>query len=107
MFESYQSTHRRFTVKAGCAKWGPVVALMFPTINRLLEKRVLNSTPESTGWERLGEVDLENRIRTHIDLHRLESLPEINKLHCNKDKYKMQSWDKRWIKCVVCEMRNN
>ena len=85
----------------------PVVAPMFSTMNRLLEKRVLNSTPESTGWERLGEVTLESRIRTHIDLHRLESLPEINKLHCNKDKYKMQSWDKRQIKCMVCEMRNN
>lgn len=72
-----------------------VVAPMFSTINWLLEKRGLDSTPESTGWEMLGEVDLENRIRTHIDLHRLESLPEINKLHCNEDKYKMQPWDKR------------
>lgn len=31
----------------------PVVAPMFSTMNRLLEKRVLNSTPESRGWERL------------------------------------------------------
>lgn len=61
-----------------------VAASIFSIINRLLGKRVLYSTPESTGWERLGEFDLENRIRTHIDLHRLESLPEINKLHRNK-----------------------
>lgn len=84
-----------------------VVASMFSTINRLLEKRVFNSTSESTGWERLGELGLENRIRTCIDLHRLESLPEINKLHSNKDKYKVQSWDKRQRKCAVCEKRNN
>lgn len=30
-----------------------VAAPVFSTINRLLGKRVLNSTPENTGWERL------------------------------------------------------
>lgn len=50
------------------------MSMMFSTVNRLLEKKVRNSTPERAAWEKLGEVDLENRIRTRIDLHRLESL---------------------------------
>lgn len=51
-----------------------VVSVMFSTVNRLLEKKVPNSTPECAVWEKLGGFDLENGIRTRIDLHRLESL---------------------------------
>lgn len=92
MFESYGSTEPWFTVKAGRTKWGPARICCGPSVfdSKLLEKGAHNATPGSAGWDRPGKVDLENRIRTRIDLHRLESLSEINKPECDKDKYEMQ-----------------
>lgn len=88
MFESCGSTN----AKAGHANWvlrASAAVSMFSTVNCLLGKGEHKTVPASTGWDRPGETDSENRIRTQIDLHRLESLSEINKPHCDKDKYKM------------------
>jgi len=92
MFESCGSTDPLFTAKAGHANWvlhTSAAASMFSTVNCLLGKWELDTVPASTCWDSLGEADSENRIRTQIDLHRLESLSEINKPHCDKDKYEM------------------
>lgn len=88
MFESCGSTD----AKAGHVNWvlhASATVSMFSTVNCLLGKGEHNTVPASTGWDRPGEADLEDRIRTQIDLHRLESLSEINKPRCDKDKYEM------------------